>query len=459
MAMIRSRFFVLGLSVTSAGAALVSACGDGELRASLIEGPDAAGAPEAPPPADQDDGILDAGADADTGTSKPDYDASDEPVVCTTTPCVTQLVAGSAYFCALFSDGSIRCWGRDSQGSLGRGADAGNPTGTRPAPVVGITNATQVSASSLGYATCARLADGRVQCWGENTNAQLGLRASPVLRDGVSRSTPADVAISTELARVDVGPASACALATNGDLYCWGNNTQRLLGRADAGATFSDGWSGPAVVDGENDAIRRIAIGYKTAFALTNDHQLVSWGAVTGRLSSLLYTQPSVFEALSDVTSVATGGRSAETTTQCIVASGSVYCWGSNGAGALGTGFPDDERLPRPAKLVTDGTAFPQQLALSQSTTCVRMTDGTIQCCGVNKLGQLGTDAGTTAWVFVPAARFQGRAVQVAVATNTTCALVQGGEVVCWGGNANGELGQGTSDSEIHSDPVTVIFD
>lgn len=454
----RNQYIAFGLLAIHAGGAWLVACSSSEPEAAVIGDADAADTPDGTTSEQPDAQAWEASTDADADAALPSYDASNEPIVCTTTPCVTQLVAGSNQFCALISDGSVRCWGRDTLGSLGRGPDAGAGFVSGPAPVVDLANATQLGASSLGFAICARTADSHVRCWGDNTNAQLGLGSAVALRDGIAHATPANVDIEASLISVAVGPVSACAIGTNGDLYCWGNNVNRIVGRLDVGTTGFDTSLGPALVDRHDYDIRTIVLGYKTAFGITGDDQLVSWGAVSGRQSSLLFTEPLAFTTTKDVTSVGTGGSYAEATAHCFIDGGRVYCWGKNTNGALGTGFPDDERLPTPVTLDMDGGAFPQQLALSTSRSCVRMTDGTIQCTGPNLAGQLGKDAGEPAWVFGRVARLDEYAVQVVASSGAVCALIQGGKVVCWGGNTNGELGRGTTDSDAHPDPVTVEF-
>lgn len=459
--MIHTRIFVLGVSsVSLAGAAMLVACGDRVPRTFVVDEfdePDASDVPGVNPPAvDHDAGIP----DADAAPPKPVYDASDEPVVCTTTPCVTQLVAGQAHFCALLSDGSVRCWGRDNAGVLGRGAiDAGSSIGAPSTPVVGITNATQISSDLAGQTTCARTAEGRVKCWGSNLQALLGLQASPAVRDFVSHPTPSDVAITAEIARVDVGPMSACAISTSGDVYCWGNNVQSQLARPDAG-TGTANYHGPALSDVLDYKLTRITLGSSAVFGLTNDGRLVGWGEVSGRDSSLVYSSvPTPLPALSDVTSFATGADDIGKATFCAIADGKVYCWGGNRGGQLGTGVPEPERLPAPVWVDADDKTFPQRLALARGRSCVRMTDGTIQCCGGNGLGQLGTgDAGAGTSLFGRVTVLDEPAVQVAGSTATTCALLRNGKVVCWGGNANGELGQGTTDDVAHPLPTPIVF-
>jgi len=453
--MIRNRLFVLVASAATVGTSMLVACGDAEPRAVSGDVSDAAEESDGSfPPVDHDAGML----DADAARSTPDYDASDEPIVCTTTPCATQLVAGWGYFCALLSDGTVRCWGSDDLGSLGRGeTDGVGAEGSRPMPVVGITNATQISASPMGYSTCARNAEGRVQCWGANTFGQLGLQVSPALVDEAAHPTPADVALTTEIARVDVGPKSVCALGTNGNVYCWGSNDRGLLARPEAGTSDSSDYYGPGLADVRNYDVTRIVAGSESVFGLTRDRQLLGWGMVTGRDSSLVFGAPSPLPTLSDVTSVATSGFF-----HCAIAGGNVYCWGWNLFGQLGTGFPGDERLPALARIVTDGGVFPQQLALAMTRSCVRMTDGTVQCCGDDPLMLGRGDAGTLTSVYELATVLEEHAVQVAMNDGygaTTCALVQGGKIMCWGGNTVGKLGQGTTDWDAHPIPVAVVLE
>ncbi len=456
MIRLRLRSSVLFASILTASIGALVACGDGDSRPS---GGGAADAAEASPsPVGPDAGVADDAA-------LPDYDASDEAVVCTGTPCATQLTAGDNHFCALLADGTVRCWGLDSHGSLGRGQLDGADAGLAPRPVVGLTNATQISAGAAGSTTCARTADGHVRCWGDNSSAQLGLApppdSDPYVRDSDDHSTPSEVAIGAPVARVDVGQTTACAVGADEKVYCWGANDSRQLARPASNSWYES--PGPAAL--EDYQVTRLALSGYSSLGLTKDGHLINWGRPSGRDSSLSSSEgtalPIPLTTLSGVTRVETSGSLSDTEDHsCAIAGGKVYCWGSNGSGVLGTGVPDAERLPAFAGISTSNRAYPQQLALAPNRTCVRMTDGTIQCCGANELGQLGRGtAGAFVIRFGHATAFDQHAVQVATSSNATCALVQGGKVMCWGGNAFGELGQGTADSEPHPTPVTVILE
>lgn len=451
------RLLFRAVPISFAVGATLMACGDDGPR-SLFDASDASvdvtvDTSSQPPPSPPVDARgQDAAADAPT---RPDYDASDEPVVCTTKPCAVQLVAGANYFCALLNDGTVRCWGNNAQGSLGTGEDVDGGTLQifPPMPVVGVSNATQLSAAEL--AACVRTAEGKVKCWGGNQQGQLGLaQTDPAVTDRLRHPTPTQVAFDATVDRVDVGDRTVCAIGSDGaDVYCWGGNDQLQLARPDGGTLAS---GGPGLADRQGYALARTAGGLTSVFGITKDGDLVGWGSVSGRATSLGTPTPIVapIPTLRDVTNIAVGPSHA-----CAIAGGELYCWGTNTKGVLGTGIPDAERFPTRISIVDGANAFPQRLAVSANTSCVRMTDGTIHCCGDDEFGQLGRGGpGAIAPVFGRVTVLDEYAVQVATSLRATCALMQGGKVACWGGNGAGELGQGTSDSDAHPVPVTVVL-
>jgi alpha-tubulin suppressor-like RCC1 family protein len=95
----------------------------------------------------------------------------------------TAVVVGIRHTCALLNDGTVKCWGGDSNSSGAVGLGDTNSRGDNPGemgdnlPVVNLgTGKTAVAISSHGgYHTCALLNDGTVKCWGANESGQLGL--------------------------------------------------------------------------------------------------------------------------------------------------------------------------------------------------------------------------------------------------------------------------------------------
>lgn len=449
------------IAVVTGALMTANGCADPD-PASVSDRPDAAdgSAPDAalPDAADPFDAAVDAPRDAA-------YDAADEPVQCAVSPCAVALAAGYAHVCALLSDGTVRCWGRDFKGALGAGAsDGGETTPTvGPVRVADVADATQISAA--GWVTCVRTAAGTVKCWGNNDRGQLGLTTEMPTVDDDAHPSPAQAAITGAVARVDVGYESACARLESGDLWCWGANEHNQLLRPDGGAV-----GGPALLtlDGSSPARwSSTAFAGVTGYAITDDGGVLSWGVVSGRNTSFPFDpEPRALPPLEGVVDLAASFtilafESAFSHT-CAIASGQVHCWGKTFAEdvpALCTGVPNDQRVPVVAPL--HGTAYPQQLAVGQVTTCARLTDGTIECCGDDARGQLGlgtVSANRTVLSFTPVSALDGHAVQVVTGSTMTCALLREGRVFCWGGNESGELGQGTVDSSPHPTPLPVSF-
>ena len=95
----------------------------------------------------------------------------------------TSIALGPVHSCAVLTDGKVKCWGWNAYGQLGDGTTThrANP----PVEVSGITNATSIA---LGPEhSCALLTDGTMKCWGRNYYGALG--------DGTTtqRTTPVEV--------------------------------------------------------------------------------------------------------------------------------------------------------------------------------------------------------------------------------------------------------------------------
>ena len=130
---------------------------------------------------------------------------------------------GQYHTCAVLDDGSLKCWGQNSQGQLGIGSTTSQTT---PQTVDLGTGRTAVSVS-LGYGhTCAVLDDGSLKCWGQNYYGQLGIGST------TQQTTPQTVDLGTGRTAVSVslGGAHTCAVLDDGTLKCWGHNSQSQLG-------------------------------------------------------------------------------------------------------------------------------------------------------------------------------------------------------------------------------------
>jgi alpha-tubulin suppressor-like RCC1 family protein len=199
--------------------------------------------------------------------------------------------AGDAHVCALTTPGAIVCWGANPQGQVGAGTVPPTPE-DKYIPSPRATDITSGAAliSLGGYHSCAVLNNTRTQCWGTNTQGELG--------DGtfVNRSKPGDVlGLPLTVLSIDAGRYEhTCALLSDRSFWCWG----MLVG------TFGADPAPP---------------GTNTATPIRAN--LFPAGSVSDFSSGAYHT--------------------------CVVVSnGSVSCWGTNTSGQLGSGTFDHSLTP-----------------------------------------------------------------------------------------------------------------
>jgi alpha-tubulin suppressor-like RCC1 family protein len=286
----------------------------------------------------------------------------------------TVIAAGDYHTCARVSNGSVQCWGNNSNRQLGIGST--NLHSTTPAPVAGLSTATDIAAGY--FHTCATLSNGIVQCWGLNSAGQLG--------DGTTTNSPAPITVNgiTASTAIDTGRYHTCALHSNGSVQCWGLNSEGQLG------------------DGS---------------------------------SILQSTTPVTVSGITTATAIAAGDYH----TCALLSGGSVQCWGGNFNGQIGNGTFTRSSTPVAISGLTTAIA----IATGGNHTCALLFGGSVQCWGENVKGQLGNGTFTSSSTPVPVS---GLTTAIAIATggNHTCALLSGGSAQCWGDNFDGQLGNGT---------------
>jgi alpha-tubulin suppressor-like RCC1 family protein len=140
---------------------------------------------------------------------------------------------------------------------------------------------------------------------------------------------------------------------------------------------------------------------------------------------------------------------------------GQVMCWGDNSAGQVGNGSSDPGPvfIPTPVSgLSTASDDIPVQIASGDAHSCALTGLGNIYCWGSNSNGQLGVDRASSPRSSSPvlvAGGVAGNGIifsQVSAGGNQTCALSNQSVAYCWGSNASGQLGNGTTiDSSVPS--------
>jgi alpha-tubulin suppressor-like RCC1 family protein len=132
-----------------------------------------------------------------------------------------KIAAGDLNTCALTASGAVQCWGNFLAGVLGNKATANSSV---PVAVTGVSSG--VAALAVGELhACALTIGGGVQCWGDNSDGELGIDSAP------GSSLPVSVTgLSSGVAAVGAGHEYTCALTTGGGVQCWGDNSDGELG-------------------------------------------------------------------------------------------------------------------------------------------------------------------------------------------------------------------------------------
>ena len=156
---------------------------------------------------------------------------------------------------------------------------------------------------------------------------------------------------------------------------------------------------------------------------------------------------PDALPSLLNISAIAAG----RSHTCALTTGGGVKCWGSNGAGQLGDGTNNTRLTTVNVSGLASGVSA---IVAGGSHTCALTEGGGVKCWGSNALGQLGNGTTTTSYTPVNVSGLSSGVSAVTAGHDHTCALTSGGRVKCWGYNGFGQLGDDTT-IERHT-PVNV---
>jgi len=280
--------------------------------------------------------------------------------------------------------------------------------------------------------SCRISPDGSLACWGN-----VGLTLENYL-PGLLPVT------GTSFQAVSTGIRHVCALAFDWSVHCFGWNNQGQLGRGTTSESFERSNQVRA-----NTRFTSISAGVHTC-GLDSQGVAYCWGpnneaqlGSSGKMSLV----PTPVETGLRFKSISAGYLHT-----CGVASDDkAYCWGSNEIATLGD---KDARLGSSEPLAVAGGLRFAVVGAGYAHTCGLTLDGEAYCWGDNEHGMLGN--GTNVMSSEPVRVAGGRkytTLSVAIGLHT-CALTRAGEAFCWGGNDDGQLGDGSTQSRNVPVPV-----
>lgn len=145
-------------------------------------------------------------------------------------------VAGShAHKCALFENGTVKCWGYNGEGALGL-ADDDFADHLVPTNAINFNGEFVTAISSGLYHNCALFNSGAVRCWGYNANGELGRNTTTHYGryQGQMGADLKPIALGQPAIAIATGSRHSCALLANHKMKCWGYNAFGQLGQGHA---------------------------------------------------------------------------------------------------------------------------------------------------------------------------------------------------------------------------------
>jgi alpha-tubulin suppressor-like RCC1 family protein len=251
--------------------------------------------------------------------------------------------------------------------------------------------------------------------------------------------------VTPSTAKLSAIASSTCAIATNGNVMCWGDNTYGTLGNGDM-STMPSPSPIPVQVTGVSMAAS-VAGGSYVQCAVGATGQSQCWGScIFGQIAgggfvvastSTPYTM-SQFGYPAGVAAT-TGGLGY----LCMLTrDGEAWCAGQNGSGQLGDGTMNPQFDPDEPQGVPHFTSL--GAAFAGVTTCGTSSSGGVFCWGANDSGQLGSSSPTGSTTPIPVPMLGSGVTSVTAGDRFACALTGGGGVWCWGDDSQGQLGQAT---------------
>ncbi len=391
---------------------------------------------------------------------------------------VTALAAGSAHTCAVLSvpkkSDEIYCWGDNAYAQLGNAAPR-RPVNTKPVKVAFPyvpKSATVIALVAGEKHTCAAFSSRELVCWGANDDGQLGGGSK---NPGITRAT---VALPiAHLTALTAGAKHTCASFEKRDddgvpqglyeTFCWGANEAEQLGREGDGS----GTPTETKIYQRAEMVTALAAGRDFTCAATANYESFCWGANNrGQLGNGEVEQSDVsrnveqsraplkplklpFTKLTARTFAAKWGHS------CAAQGSRFLCWGANESGQLGDGTRTDRAAPD-----ADADAAPARdtelmVAGARHTCAVALEGRDLLCWGGNFYGQLGngTNGDSATPVRVEGFPRQDGAIVTALSAGDdhTCVALSNRRVLCWGSNHRWQLGNANSRAK-HLVPIEV---
>lgn len=352
----------------------------------------------------------------------------------------SSVAVGDTHACGI-NTGHINCWGTDANND-GYIIPETIKTSIESPAVIG--NSTSWKSLSMGVAHSCGIDNGKLYCWGLNSNMQTGNGDS----NGQNVLLPQQIGNSATWESVSLGDTHTCGI-DDGKLYCWGFNDEGQIGKGSPSFTSE---ASPLRVGTSSSWQAVAAGGYHTCGIESG--KLYCWGLdYFGQLGNGAGSADSVGSPQQIGTSTTWQSVAAGLLHTCGINAGKLYCWGKGGEGQIGDGSSTD--ITEPLQI---GTSSTWQMVVGGGSHTCGLDAGKLYCWGDDSNGQLGNGAASFATVVTPEQIGSSSAWQtIASGTSslTTCGL-NSGKLYCWGSDSNGHLGNGSASAVDVEEPEQI---
>ncbi len=403
---------------------------------------------------------------------------------------VSKLAIGKDHICALVDypapisrTGVVSCWGRNDKGQLGYGN-----TNSRFIPALLGTGSDlyaqgvdfgdgifALDVASGGAHSCAILSNGKIKCWGDGSNGQLGTGSPDNRGDGAAEMGQTFLVDSSAFGaagtpeQIAVGASHSCAKFSSGAIYCWGNNYAYQLGNAkDFYGKVSVATSTNGILDGTMSELQPIATSGASLVTTSLSTPSVCYQTTSGLVKCLGKTSPSE-KTISDSQNPTPGfgallgtcfKRPVPTQNATVAACNSTAAELANFVGR------NSSEISSIGFMGLAGSS--QKLVMGGQHICVLLSGGSVQCWGAGSKGQLGlgtdltpkpsvsssTSAAVTS-TSVAANAFVGETIlDIAAGESHTCVVTNKNKVRCFGQSQVNALGNGST-AVVNTAPAT----
>jgi alpha-tubulin suppressor-like RCC1 family protein len=263
-----------------------------------------------------------------------------------------------------------------------------------------------------------------VVCWGDNTQNQLGNASAA---GGIS--PPNQVANLYNIVQISTGYAHTCAVMQSGTdarVHCWGRAQEYQLGSNHELGSRASALEVPGPAN-----VGFTAGGDTSTCSVSTGGTVWCWGTnYQGELGSACGNEcaASQVPGLSNVQKLTVGIGSACAT----LAGNTIQCWGALPDGTIQSA-PTPRTDLKGATVVSLGITSSSDVQTDPTliTLCAGFADGTAKC-------SYGTAIAPSTVTGLSNVK------DLTVGRGHACALLKGGTIQCWGKNASGQLGNGS---------------